>query len=155
VENTTRFGHGIDAGGHLTWLDATYDHYVAVAVGGATGDVSGNRLNNAPEWAGRLWVQWSRDLGPSGRLSIAADLTAQSTVFYTPFNDAIQRQTPYALLGGRVEYGPADRRWCVGAYARNLTNTDYIMATFGTSLAAFGGRPWASRQVAIDLTLRR
>jgi iron complex outermembrane receptor protein len=155
VENTTRFGHGIDAGGHLTWLDATYDHYVAVAVGGATGDVSGNRLNNAPEWAGRLWVQWSRDLGPSGRLSIAADLTAQSTVFYTPFNDAIQRQTPYALLGGRVEYGPADRRWCVGAYARNLTSTDYIMATFGTSLAAFGGRPGASRQVAIDLTLRR
>ena len=24
------------------------------------GDVSGNRLNNAPEWAGRLWIEWTR-----------------------------------------------------------------------------------------------
>ena len=57
----------------------------------------------------------------SSRLSIAADATAQSTVFYTPFNDSIQRQGPYGLLGARVEYGPSHRRWTVAAYARNLT----------------------------------
>jgi iron complex outermembrane recepter protein len=155
IENTIHLGRGVEAGGHVTWLDATYDHYVAVAVGGATGDVSGNRLNNAPEWAGRVWMEWTRDIRRSQRLSIAADATAQSTVFYTPFNDAIQRQLPYGLLGGRVEYGPSHRRWSVGAYARNLTDTDYIMATFGTSPAAFGGRPGASRQFAVDLTFRR
>ena len=49
-------------------------------------------------------------------------------MFYTPFNDSIQRQSPYGLLGARVEYGPGHRRWTVGAYARNLTNTDYITA---------------------------
>src|SRR5262249_543132 len=27
VENTTRVGRGVAAGGHMTWLDATYDHY--------------------------------------------------------------------------------------------------------------------------------
>ena len=112
-------------GATSTWLDAIYDQYIAVAVDGATGDVSGNRLNNAPEWAGRLWVEWTGDIGRSRRLSIAADSTAQSTVFYTPFNDNIQRQSPYGLLGARVEYGPSHRRWAVGAYARNLTNTDY------------------------------
>ena len=41
VENTSRLGRGIQAGGHLTWLDATYDQYIAVAVDGATGDVVG------------------------------------------------------------------------------------------------------------------
>ena len=30
VENTSRIGRGIEAGGHLTWLDATYDRYIAV-----------------------------------------------------------------------------------------------------------------------------
>ena len=95
--------------------------YIAVANSGATGDVAGNRLNNAPEWAGRLWIEWSGDVGRSRRLSIAADATAQSTVFYTPFNDSIQRQGSYGLLGARVEYGPSHRRWAVAAYARNLT----------------------------------
>ena len=76
-------------------------------------------------------------------------------MFYTPFNDSIQRQSPYGLLGSSVEYGPVNRRWAVGAHARNLTNTDYITATFGTAPTAFGGRPGPSRQFAIDFTVQR
>jgi iron complex outermembrane receptor protein len=155
VENTSRIGHGLEAGGHLAWLDATYDHYTAVTFNNVAGDVSGNRLNNAPEWSGRLWVQWNRDIGASRRLSIAIDTSAQSTVFYTPFNDNIQFQRPYGLLGARVEYGPSHRHWAIAAYARNLSNTDYITATFGTSPVAFGGRPGPQRQLAIDFTVRR
>ena len=155
VENTSRLGGGVQAGGHVTWLDATYDRYIAVAVDGTTGDVSGNRLNNAPEWAGRLWVEWTGDVGRSRRLSVSGESTAQSTVFYTPFNDGIQRQSPYGLLGARVEYGPGNRRWTVGAYVRNLTNTDYVTATFGTPPNAFAGRPGPSRQFAVDFAVRR
>jgi len=155
VEGTSLIGHGIRAGGHLAWLDATYDRYIAVSVEGTTGDVSGNRLNNAPEWAGRLWIEWVGNVGTPGRLSISGESTSQSTVFYTPFNDGIQRQSPYGLLGARIEYGPADRRWTVGAYGRNLTNADYVTATFGTPPNAYGGRPGPSRQFAVDFTLRR
>jgi iron complex outermembrane receptor protein len=155
VEGTSLIGHGIQAGGHLAWLDATYDRYIAVSVEGTTGDVSGNRLNNAPEWAGRLWIEWVGNVGTLGRLSISGESTSQSTVFYTPFNDGIQRQSPYGLLGARIEYGPADRRWTVGAYGRNLTNADYVTATFGTPPNAYGGRPGPSRQFAVDFTLRR
>jgi iron complex outermembrane receptor protein len=155
VEGASRIGRGLETGGHLTWLDATYDRYVAVAIGGIVGDVSGNRLNNAPEWAGRLWAEWNGGVGGSNRLTLAADVTAQSTVYHTPFNDTIQRQLPYALVGARAEFGPAHRRWAVNAYARNLTNTDYIMATFATSPVAFGGRPGASRQMGLQLVLQR
>ncbi len=155
VENTLRSGRGIEAGGHLAWLDATYDQYIAVANNGVTGDVAGNRLNNAPEWAGRLWIAWTGDIGHSQRLSISAESTAQSTVFYTPFNDNIQKQSPYGLLGARVEYGPSHRRWTVGAYARNLTNTDYVTATFGTPPNAYGGRPGPSRQFAVEFAVQR
>jgi iron complex outermembrane recepter protein len=155
VEHTSRLVRGFEAGGHVTWLDATYDNYIAVNNSNIAGDVSGNRLKNAPEWAGRLWVEWSGDIGPSRRLSIVADTTAQSTVYYTPFNDNIQRQRPYGLLGARVGYGPSHRRWTVGAYARNLTNADYITATFGTPPTAFGGRPGPSRQFSVEFTVRR
>jgi len=152
---TSQIGHGIAAGGHIAWLDAVYDQYIAVDNSNRTGDVSGNRLNNAPEWSGRLWLEWSRDLVRSRRLVIAADWTAQSTVYYTPFNDSIQRQTPYSLLGGRVEYGASDRRWTLAAYARNLTDTDYITGSFGTSPVAFGGRPGPPRQVSVEFAVRR
>jgi iron complex outermembrane receptor protein len=155
VEHTSRLGRGIEVGGHVTWLDATYDQYVAVDNRGVTGDVAGNRLTNAPEWAGRLWIEWTGDVGRSRRLTLAADATAQSTVFYTPFNDAVQRQSPYGLLGARVEYGPTHRRWSVAAYVRNATNTDYLTATFGTPPTAFGGRPGPSRQFAVEFSVRR
>ena len=107
IENTSRMGRGIEAGGHVTWLDATYDQYIAVDNSGVTGDVAGNRLNNAPEWAGRFWIEWTGDIGRSGRLSIAADATAQSTVFYTPFNDNIQRQVRMAFWAHASNTDPA------------------------------------------------
>ena len=155
VEGSGRIGRGFDAGGHVTWLDATYDRYIAVAIGGISGDVAGNRLNNAPEWAGRLWAQWNTNIAASDLLSLTVDATAQSTVFFTPFNDDLQRQLPYALVGARAEYGPRHRRWSTSVYARNLTGTDYIMATFATSPAAFGGRPGAPRELGVQIVFRR
>jgi iron complex outermembrane receptor protein len=155
VEGATRLAPGFDAGGHVTWLDATYDRYVAVALSGATSDVAGHRLNNAPEWSGRLWAEWNGRLTSSDALKLTVDATAQSTVFFTPFTDSVQRQLPYALVGARAEYGPAHRRWSVNVYARNLTGTDYIMATFATSPAAYGGRPGAPTQFGVQMELRR
>jgi iron complex outermembrane receptor protein len=155
VEGATRLGRGFETGGHLSWLDARYDRYVAVATGGIVGDVAGRYLNNSPEWSGRLWAEWTGTPVGSSLLALTVDATAQSTVYFTPFNDEVQRQRPYALLGARAEYGPAHRHWSINAYARNLTQTDYIMATFATSPAAYGGRPGPTREVGVQAVFRR
>jgi iron complex outermembrane receptor protein len=155
VEADSRISRDLHAGGHVAWIDAEYDRYVAVDTGGITAEVAGNRLNNAPEWSGRLWIEWTGNIGRATRLTVTGDATAQSTVFYTPFNDGIQRQRPYVLLGGRAEWGPNHRRWGVNVYARNLTDTDYIMATFGSSPAAFGGRPGPPRQFGVQWFVQR
>ena len=153
-EGAARLARAVRAGGYVAWLDATYDRYIAVGVGGVTGNVAGNRLNNAPEWSGRLWLEWSGVIGRSRVVSLRADSRWQSTAFFTPFNDVIQRQRPYGLLDVSAEVGP-DRRWSVMAYARNLTNEDYITGTFSSPPPAIGGRPGESRQVGVQLTLRR
>ena len=139
-------------GGHLAWLDATYDRYVAVGVGGATGDVAGNRLSNAPEWSGRLWLEWSQSAGRLGTLSLRAASRWQSTVFFTPFNDAVQRQSPYGLLELSAELGP--RHFTVSAYARNLTDEGYITGSFGSPPPAIGGRPAQPREWGVRLAVR-
>ena len=68
VEPSSRIGAGLEAGGHLAWLDATYDRYLAVGIGGVTGDAAGNRLNNAPEWSGRLWLEWTGNVSGATRM---------------------------------------------------------------------------------------
>lgn len=155
VENATRLGHGMQAGGHLSWLDSRYDRYVAVGVGGSTGDVAGNRLSNAPVWSGRLWTQWDREMRGQNMLSLRAETTWQTTVFFTPFNDEIQRQNPYGMLNVSAEFQPSHRHWSVGFYSRNLTNQDYITGSFSSPPPAIGGRPGESRQLGLQLRLRR
>jgi iron complex outermembrane receptor protein len=155
LEGTSRLTRTIQVGGHLAWLDAAYDRYIAVGVGGVMGDVAGNRLNNAPEWSGRLWLEWTGELGRAGLASLRAESRWQSTVFFTPFNDVIQRQRPYGLLDVSAEFGSARRHWSIAGYVRNLTNVDYITGSFSSPPPAIGGRPGESRLAGIQLTLRR
>jgi iron complex outermembrane recepter protein len=154
VENSTQLTRALHIGGDLSWLDSAYDRYVAVGIGGITGDVSGNRLNNAPEWSGNLWLEWSGRIGRGHNLSLRADSRWQSTVFFTPFNDAIQRQGRYGLLdaSAELEVRPG---WTVGMFGRNLTNQDYITGTFSTPPPAIGGRPGYSRQIGAQLIFQR
>ena len=155
LEGTTRVARAVHAGGHLAWLDATYDRYIAVGVGGVTGDVAGHRLNNAPEWSGRLWVEWNAEVGRAGLASVRVDFKRQTTVFFTPFNDLVQRQRPYGLVDLTAEFGPSRRHWSVALYARNLTNEDYITGSFSSPPPAIGGRPGEPRSVGIQLAVAR
>ena len=151
LETATRLGP-LQAGGHLAWLDATYDRYIAVGVGGVVGDVAGRRLNNAPEWSGRVWVGWDRPLS-GGMLSLRGETMWQSTVYYTPFNDAVQRQQPYGLLDLSVEFRPTRQPWSIGAFVRNATNEDYITGTFSSPPPAIGGRPGEPRRAGLTFSI--
>jgi iron complex outermembrane recepter protein len=155
VESATRLDHGIEAGGHFAWLNSRYDRYIAVGVGGITGDVTGNRLSNAPVWSGRLWLGRDARLTSQTMLSLRGDATWQTTAFFTPFNDAIQQQRPYAIVTVSVDVKSVSGRWSIGAYARNLTNADYITGSFSSPPPAIGGRPGDPRQVGVQLRLRR
>jgi iron complex outermembrane receptor protein len=154
LEGSSVLERRLRAGGHVAWLDAEYDRYAAVGPGGITADVAGNRLSNAPEWSGRLWLEWSPEIGRAGVLSLRADARWQSTVYFTPFNDAVQYQPSYGRLDASAEFRPGPG-YSVGVYARNLTNEDYITGTFSSPPPAFGGRPGKPREIGIQVTLTR
>ena len=100
-------------------------------------------------------MDWTPVLSRSISVSLRADSTWKTTAFFTPFNDRIQRQPPFGLLDVSAEFGPARRRWSVGAFVRNLTNQDYITGSNGAPEPAIGGRPGEPRRVGIQLTLER
>jgi iron complex outermembrane receptor protein len=153
LEGAWQLARGLRVGGHLSWLDARYDEYVAVGVGGVTGDVAGRFLSNAPEWSGRAFVDWTIAAGPAGTVSLRADARSQSTVYFTPFNDDVQRQTPYGLLDASLELQRG--RLAVGVYARNLTDERYITGTFSSPPPAIGGRPGEPRLFGVEVALRK
>ena len=155
LEVTSELTRSVQAGGHLAWLGTRYERYVAVGVGGVTADVAGNHLNNAPEWSGRAWLAWTCGLGESGSMSVRADATWQSTVYFSPFNGPIERQAPYGLLHVSAEFGPPGGRWSLSMYARNLTDTGFITGSFSTAVTAYGGRPGEPRQFGAQFTIRR
>jgi iron complex outermembrane receptor protein len=155
LESAAQIARALRIGGYLNWLSTRYDRYVAVGVGGITGDAAGHRLNNAPVWSGRGWLEWSHDMWRALTLSIRPDVSWQTTTYFTPFNDSIQRQSSYALLNISAEIRPARGSWGVTLYARNVGNHDYITGTFSSPPPAIGGRPGASRQAGIAFSLQR
>ena len=147
VESDAQLAPGWNVGGHVAWLDPRYRRYTAIDSSGASFDAAGHELSNAPNWSGRLWFERTTNLGRLGTVSGRAEARWQSTVYFAPANDPILRQTPYGLVDANVTVRLEGRPWSVGLYARNLTNTDYITAAFGTPPPAYGGRPGEPRQI--------
>jgi outer membrane receptor protein involved in Fe transport len=87
-------------------------------------------------------------------LSLFVDVLRQSTVYFTPINDSIQRQGAYGLVNANITVHPRPR-WSLGFYARNLTNTRYITGTSSVPPPAIGGRPGEPRQLGIQLNVTR
>lgn len=155
LEGVVRVGSRITAGGHLNWMNARYGQYLAVVSTTASADVAGNRLSNAPEWSGRAWAEWRPGVGRLGRLAVRVEGRRQSTVFFSPFNDAVQRQTPYGLLDASVELTPRGGRWGIQLYGQNLADARYVTVTSAAPPPAIGGRPGVPRRLGLHLTVLR
>jgi iron complex outermembrane receptor protein len=150
----TAAGRGVHVTGNLSRLDATYGPYLAVGAGGVTREAAGNRLNNAPLYSGSGSVLYECAVGSGWTAFARGDVSWQSRVFFTPFNDAVETQHAYGLAHLRAGAGPRHRRWEVAVYARNVTNTDYITGTGNGAPNAISGRPGEPRQAGTQFTIR-
>ena len=148
-------GRGIHLNASLARLDATYGAYVAVGAGGVTRDAAGNRLNNAPEWSGSGSAVYEFAIARAGTAFVRGDVSRQSRIFFSPFNDAIETQKAYGLLHLRAGVGPRHHRWEIAVYARNVANTEYLTGTSSGSAPAIVGRPGEPRQWGTQFTIRQ
>jgi iron complex outermembrane receptor protein len=132
--------------GNLSWLHARYERFIASVAVGVDRDVSGNRLNVAPCWSGSGSMLYEVGLGRAGTATVRGDVSWQSLVFFTPFNDSFERQGAYGLVHLRAGVEPRDRRWELAVFVRNAANQEYITVTGTTPLApSCNGRPGEPR----------
>ncbi len=154
VELSGTSRRGLQLTGHVAWLDAIYDRYLAAVPGGATLDAAGHRLNNAPEWSASGSALYEIATSRAGRASLRGDVSWRSRVFFTPANDAIETQRPYGLVHLRAGFEPRSRRWELAVYVRNVGSQEYITGTANVPLPAFTGRPGEPRHWGTQFTWR-
>lgn len=154
AETRLRVIDGIQVGGALTYVDATYKSYPkAIGPGNVVYDASGNRLNASPRWAYNLFLELESKLGNGGRLFGRADFNWRGLQYYTQQNVAIESQPAYGLLNGNLGYTSPGERFEVSVFVRNLADKVY-----STSTATLGGATvgvlGAPRSYGIQLSAR-
>jgi len=147
-------GRGIQVAGHLAWLDAIYDRYIANVPGGATVDAAGNRLSNAPEWSGGVSASYERPVAGRGTASVRGDVSWQSRVFFRPFNNDIESQGRYGLAHLRAGFEAHSRRWDLAVFVRNVGNQAYIIGSENVPIPAYAGHPGVPRHWGTEFTIR-
>jgi iron complex outermembrane receptor protein len=129
----------IDA--YLGFLDAKFTEF---DVAGATGNISlaGNAPPQAPKVTLNVGYQHTVHFAP-GSLTGRVQTHYESTSYNTFFNYADDRQGGYSRTDAFLTWTPADAKWEVQAYGRNLENKRIIVSAseqplFGTYVYQFG-----------------
>lgn len=104
------------------------------------GDVSGNKVSNAPEWAASFGATYTVPVSETGEVRFTALYSYNDGYFFEP--DNIARQDSYHLLNASIEYRPTENIG-IELWGRNLTNTDYAAQkiTTGTGTVQTNAAP--------------
>jgi iron complex outermembrane recepter protein len=136
-----KFGFGLDMNLGAAYTDAKYSDYpdsaayvqcLNVTTCGASYGVfavvpvnaSGNQMQRAPEFTGNLGGRYSTTVA-DGTFAVSANLYHTSGFFFDSSNDYSQKA--YSLLDSRVDWTDPSKRYTVGLFGDNLTNTHYLI----------------------------
>jgi iron complex outermembrane receptor protein len=156
VEGAASVGRGVQLGGMLSWLDATYDRYDAFERGLGRVDASGKHLRNAPQWSGSGSAIYEVQIARGGRLTVRGDVSWQSRVFFTPLNLTVHSQPAYGLVHLRTAFESRSRHWELALFVRNVGRQEYVTGTWDpTGDLAISGRPGEPRQWGTQFTIRQ
>jgi len=124
LELLARFTEDLIASFSATWLDAEYTEFVTgdYRQNFAPVDLSGNKLQNAPEYTLHAALDYSHPISESGSLVGHIDASYQDDVYFTEFNNSDAVQEAYGIVNLSAGYEGGGGRWSITGWARNLTD---------------------------------
>ncbi|RVU04258.1 TonB-dependent receptor [Novosphingobium umbonatum] len=121
----------------VTFLDARYGNYTP-PINGANANFSGVQLNRSPKSVVSLGYTYTQPLANGGEIvGNAATRISASYALTDVGNGAFFRQPNYSKTDLSVTYNSPDKKYYVGAFAKNLENR--IVITSATANGTFLG----------------
>jgi iron complex outermembrane receptor protein len=146
-------GLRVNLGG--SYVDAKYKDFLESAINPSTGtrlDSSNNKLQRTPSTQLSGGINWGIPVGSMGRaLSFAVNYSWQSSMFWA--TDNIAKEAAYGTLDARIGFAPANAKWAVAAWGKNLSDELYrtnIISFFGEEVSQFG----PPRTYGVDFSYR-
>ena len=98
---------------------------------GLTGaSYAGNRLVNAPNFAGAAGIRLTVPLKDDSEIRANVEGTYTSSIFLYPDNAALTKVNGYGQLNGRLAWSAPGGRYEVALWGKNLTDKSYVTAIF-------------------------
>ncbi|MFW6093679.1 MAG: TonB-dependent receptor [Pseudomonadota bacterium] len=143
IDSAWTLGEGWQLNGSVAYLDTEYEDYPNGAclapdnvIPGCVEDLSGTSLPHAPQWTGRVDVQYSRAVGGGRWFTADAGVSFRDDFFTHPAQFAESRQDAFAKLDLRLELADERQGWTVALVGRNLTDETTITQSFETPASA-------------------
>jgi iron complex outermembrane receptor protein len=92
-------------------------------------------LPQAPSFSGNALARYEFGLG-SGLASVQADLQYTDDFCFTVLCAPVEKEDGYTVLNARIGYGAQDGRWEFAIFGDNLTEEEYRVYAFDSSLFA-------------------
>lgn len=130
------------------YLDAKYGEFFdsdPYAVGAAAGvapeeDLSGNRLNKAPEWSGSVGAKLSYVQDSGSELSLRGEWSYTGSMFYDQFNHDFAKADSYEVWNAFLTFDLPQFGMTLRGFGKNLTDELYVGGQFTAS--ALVGSPY-------------
>ena len=115
--------------GGLSYADTTYDDFTPSASGLAL--LPNNRLSFAPLWSGSLAATYEHYF--ENDMKAAANINVKYSSKYNTGSDLQleKEQAAFATIDAKASFGPADERWQLDLWVKNLTDKDYYQVVIG------------------------
>jgi iron complex outermembrane receptor protein len=119
VEFTLRANSAWSLSGGVTYADSIYTNYLKNGT-----QFGGSQLTNAPKWVEQIAIDVNQPISNGSLLSFNASYIHRSSTYFL-VGDTTSIQEGYGVVNMRAGFGPENKRWQVGAYARNLLNQSF------------------------------
>lgn len=119
----------------INYLDAKFTDF-AVNVAGVNVQQKGHRLIQAPEWSMTAGYEHAFELGNGGTVTPRIQGSYRSEYWFTVFNNANDRQRPYATLDLSLGYTAPENKWSLQLFARNVTDATALTSA---NIGSFSG----------------
>ncbi len=144
-------------GANAAYLSATYEEYIGSCPlnqnvwsqscresNGATQDLAGKSLDQAPEWSGTLFLDYQNALSEAWLIGFRVDTTYSDDYIYNPVQDPNSAQEAFWKVNAQLSLSTMDGMWSISLNGYNLT--DERTKNFGGEVLQAPGLYWANTQ---------